>query len=669
MLKKLFLMAWLWPALCLAQANADWLKQPVSYSTENLNLAEWLEYLSAKTPFDYAYNPAMVDSRKKATLPQFTNLEEAFTAISVAFSVDISLKPGKSLLLKPAQPAPGKVPAKSKLTGKVSDQKTKRPIQEAGVYLSATGNYTKTDYKGAFSFSVPFPSLQSDLIVLAEGYAPIKKSVNLKGNTFLNTMLVQDSLPVKVPNLQSKTFIATSSSRQSPILPIFLAEPEPDSGIVAKLDTGKLLPKVYEEIPFSFSLWPGVSSGRWIPTANIPNLSVNLFAGSNAGLLGAEFGIVANVIQTNMTGFQASGMINVVGGKVTGFSASGLAGYAGLGVKGMQSSGLVSINQGNLKGFQAAGFYNSTRDEVRGMQAAGFANLAHGLNGVQAAGITNLLAGQGNGLQIAGFANLILNQSKVDFVKMSIDSLFATGTERHQVSQIAGFINVSPFDIRGVQIAGFSNWTSGKLQGVQVGGGFNHARQVQGVQIGLVNHTRKLKGLQIGLINLTDTSKGFAIGLINISRNGITELDLEYTDNHIASLKLSSYKKAIHWVYVGSVSPFDSSVKVWAGMGLGTMFGLTRNKDLLDFSFTALNRVPLAEMKELQTWISAEAALNLRLVGGLRLKAGAEINYFMHIGNASGDQLFIPERRPNNFTSTSISVSWINYKVGLGWRF
>jgi hypothetical protein len=344
-------------------------------------------------------------------------------------------------------------------------------------------------------------------------------------------------------------------------------------------------PKVFEQVPFSFSLWPGVSSGRWIPTATIPNLSLNLVAGSNAGVRGLEFGIFANVLQADLEGLQASGMFNVVGGQIAGVSVAGLAGYARLGVTGMQANGLLGINHGNLTGLQAAGIYNATRKHANGMQAAGVANKAQTIKGLQVAGV------------------------------------------------------------------------------------FNHAREVQGMQVGLINHTCTLKGMQIGLVNIADTARGFPLGLVNITRHGMTELQLDYAENHLASMRLLTYKKALHWVYAGTVSPLDSSVKVWAGMGLGTAFGLTRKKDLLDFMFNAINQIPLANIQVRQTWLSAEAALSLRLWGGLRLKAGAEINYIMHERNALGKQLFIPERKPNNFVTTNDSVSWVHVKAGLGLRF
>jgi len=543
------------------------------------------------------------------------------------------------------------------------------PIQEANVFLSATGSHTKTDESGTFTFLVPFPSLETEVIILADGYPPIKKLVTIKGNTFLSTLVKSDSLPVRLPGFTAKQFSDLSTNKQSPLLPAFLTEPEPEFTNSEVADTTKKRIKVYEQIPFSFSLWPGVSSGRWISTANIPSISVNLVAGSNAGIQGVEFGVLANVLKADMNGLQASGMFNIVRGKVNGVSVGGLASYVGYGVAGVQANGMLSLNRGDLNGMQASGFYSATNGLVRGFQAAGFANRAYALQGVQAAGFTNYVAGYGSGVQLAGFANLLMNHSRSNLLQLSLDSLFDPPKRSHQVSQVAGFFNFSPFNINGIQVSGFANWTSGKLMGLQVGGGFNHAQQVKGLQIGIVNHTKKLKGLQVGLVNIADTAQGFAIGLVNITKGGFSTFDLEYTNNQIATIKFSHFKKAIHWVYTGSISPSDSSVKVWAGMGLGTLIGLTRKRDLLDFSLSAINRFPIADVKTLQTWVSAEAAFYLRLVAGLRLKVGAEINYIAHEKNAPINQLYIPDQKPNNFASTNDSVSWINTKIGLGWRF
>lgn len=650
--------------LAAAQPKTDWLKQPIAHTTETMSLAAWLDYLSTRAGFDYAYNPATIDARKTASLSHFNTTEEALAALRKAFQVEVIAKPGHSIVLKPAISTPKKVTAQSKLSGKVTDPKTLAPIQKAGVYLAATGNYATTGPKGDYQFTVPYPKLKSDLLIVAKGYAPIKKSVIIQGNTFLNTTLQADTLDVKVPDLQAIAEV----EKQAPMLSNLL----PPDGASTQLLPGDSLqnsPKVLEQIPFSFSLWPGVSSGRWIPTAKIPNISLNVLAGSNAGVQGAELGIFANVLQTDMEGFQAAGVFNVVGGQVTGFSAAGVAGYAGLGVKGFQANGLAGINQGSLIGFQASGLFSATKGNVTGFQVAGLANKAHALNGLQVAGLTNLLMGGGSGMQIAGFTNLMLNQPQSNPLKVQLDSLFWPKAQSYKVSQMAGFFNGTPFHVEGVQLAGFANWCSAHVHGAQVSGVFNHAKKTNGVQIGLINHTRNLNGVQIGLINIADSSRGFPIGLVNIARHGMTELQLHYSENHLASLRLHTYKKAIHWVYAGTVAPFDSSVKVWAGMGLGTAFGLTRKQDLLDFSFTAINQVPLADLQVRQMWLSAEAALSLRLWSGLRLKAGAEINYFMHERNAPGKQLFIPERKPNNFASTNDSVSWVHMKAGLGWRF
>lgn len=144
------------------------------------------------------------------------------------------------------------------------------------------------------------------------------------------------------------------------------------------------------------------------------------------------------------------------------FSLNMLTGKTGS-IDGFEIGGLVNMNQGNMSGFQVAGIGNITNGDVSGMQIGGVFSIADSLDGIQINGI---------------FGNC----------------RYASGV------LISGISNV--YNAADVSIAGIANINEGNQDGLQLAGIINLAREVDGVQIGLLNFADTIRnGIPIGLVS------------------------------------------------------------------------------------------------------------------------------------------------------------------------
>lgn len=277
------------------------------------------------------------------------------------------------------------------------------------------------------------------------------------------------------------------------------------------------------------------------------NFSINILAGYNGGLKGAEFGGLANILKGDMDGVQ-------------------FAGYAN-----------IDLQKG--KGFQGSGFINYNHQEFRGVQLSGYANVAlASSSGFQGSGFTNVVRGNYNGVQLTGFVNVVTD---------SIDGFqgagFANYSKSNTKGQIAGFSNFNFSDTRGPQISGFGNINDGCLKGLQLSGFANiNTKELDGAQIsGFFNYTKSLKGLQLGVFNYVDSlEKGVSIGLISFVRNGCHKFEISGNESMYGVL---SYKTGTNRFYniiaVGALVRDEKIYWGW-GYGIGTIVPLKGRVDL-----------------------------------------------------------------------------------------
>ena len=212
---------------------------------------------------------------------------------------------------------------------------------------------------------------------------------------------------------------------------------------------------------------------------------------------GAQVCPFLNVISGHLNGLQLSGLVNFSSGKLNGLQLSGTSNIGGA-VNGAQICGLPFLvfagnSAGVVNGLQA-GVLNG------GCVGRDFVNGARAMNGVQV-GVAISRAGRANGLQVSGFANSVRRDDKGRKNSTVDGGRLNEPTQRPHMN--------------GVQIAGMVNRVDGPVKGGQIGVGYNWAREVRGLQIGLVNACNELHGLQLGLINIRSGMRVPFVPLLN----------------------------------------------------------------------------------------------------------------------------------------------------------
>ncbi len=232
----------------------------------------------------------------------------------------------------------------------------------------------------------------------------------------------------------------------------------------------------------------------------------------------------------------------------------------GLSSHGMFSSQVVNKASLNLLGGYTAG--------VDGAEVAGLFNISkNNVQYVQLAGLANLVGGSVRGFQAGGLVNSVLD-SLVGFQAAGIVNDVRSGTEGWQA---AGIFNHVRRDLNGLQVAGIGNLVSGNTRGVQTAGiGNVAAKEMKGIQIGgIFNYAKEMKGLQIGLVNVADTSSGFSIGLINWVNKGYHKLSLSSTDVFGTQLAVKTGTAKFYTMLIMSGSYGVNDRVYSAGYGIG----------------------------------------------------------------------------------------------------
>lgn len=325
------------------------------------------------------------------------------------------------------------------------------------------------------------------------------------------------------------------------------------------------------------SLLPFLGTNAFKSGKATNNVSVNLLWGTNGGVDGLEIGGIANNIRRDVNGVQIAGLINTVGDDLTGT--------------------------------QVAGLVNIVGDTVYGLQVAGLLNYARQGGAIQAGSLFNLASRDFSGIQAAGLFN------------------FAGRNAR--TLQFSGLFNIS-----------------GGTTPLQAATLFNVARDVRFGQLGLLlNVARQVKGLQLGLINVADTVSGVSIGLLNLVAKGYNKVELYVGEGLYGNFSLKIGGKRFYNIfYVGGRTDdrtnSDQVDVTWGlGYGAGTALVLGR-RSLINLEAVAIKLNEKAEWTNELHWLG-----QLRLYFDFRL--GRSTSFFL---GPTGNLLF--SRRVDPETQT-----------------
>ncbi|NRF38157.1 STN and carboxypeptidase regulatory-like domain-containing protein [Pedobacter foliorum] len=233
-------------------------------------------------------------------------------------------------------------------------------------------------------------------------------------------------------------------------------------------------------------------------------------------------------------GIMSSQVINKV-------SLNILGGYTA-GTDGVEVAGMFNITKGNVKKLQIAGVFNGVGGSVEGVQVAGVLNdVRTNYKGVQVAGLLNHVKEKAEGVQVGGVANVVSKDMKG--------------------IQIAGFGNLTSKNLNGMQIAGFGNMTSQKMKGTQIAGFFNYAKEMD--------------GLQIGIVNISGRSDGYSLGLINYVHHGYHKLSFSTNETINANASFKMGNANLYNIILAGKNFADSANVETAGLGFGHDFILS----------------------------------------------------------------------------------------------
>ncbi|MGN7810414.1 hypothetical protein [Flavobacterium sp. 22076] len=322
---------------------------------------------------------------------------------------------------------------------------------------------------------------------------------------------------------------------------------------------------------------------------------------------------------------------------VNNFSLNVLGGY-NAGVRGLEMAGLYNINRMNVEALQMAGIFNTVGGSVNGLQLAGIYNNVFGnLNGLQISGIHNSVKGSQIGLQMSGIYNNVYKDSK------------------------------------GLQIAGIHNTVNGSQNGLQLSGIYNIGKDtVSGAQItGLFNYAKELHGVQFGLVNITDSESGYSFGLLNFKKGGYKKISI--TSNEISDINLS-IKTGDHKMYtilMAGASEQKEEEKMFSfGIGVGKSIPLGKRFTYNpEFSSQYLY---LGNWDRYNSLSKFDSAFSFQLFKGLAISAGPSFNlYWSEKKDKNGSvntSTFVQDRtkRYNIINNNSKDIiGWIGWSFGI----
>jgi hypothetical protein len=228
----------------------------------------------------------------------------------------------------------------------------------------------------------------------------LKDSLRRKGSHSLDKLDMKYSYAAQKMKQQFDNILNSLGNNNGTIKDSTDKKETNDSTVTEKKDD-----YLYRPCQFTFISPLGTNGHDCGKTVNI--FSLNMLGGYSAGLIGVEFGGIANVEKDFVKGLQLAGIANVVKNKTEGVQLSGFTNICGDSVKAVQAAGFLNVVNGSFLGMQAAGFCNVNKGSMEGFQGAGFINIIQdSLNGMQVAGFANVNNGNSNGIQAAGFINI-----------------------------------------------------------------------------------------------------------------------------------------------------------------------------------------------------------------------------------------------------------------------
>ncbi|HEY1032347.1 MAG TPA: STN and carboxypeptidase regulatory-like domain-containing protein [Flavipsychrobacter sp.] len=504
-------------------------------------------------------------------------------------------------------------------TGYVADATTGEKLPYASVYERRQFVSTMTNEQGYFKLKLKDRQAAANLYISKSWYHDTIIVCRANYNTELSVALASQAFELD-------SFVVTQHTgvERNWFGRLFLSSRQRMQSIN--------LSKYFVNKPYQGSVLPGLSTQGKLSTQVVNKFSFNLLGGYTAGVNGFELGGLFNIVKKDVRYAQVAGLFNLAGGALDGFQIAGLHNNILDTATGVQVAGISNYAKGKVIGSQVSGIYNHSSGNVRGVQVGGVASFAKdGVDGGQVAGVFNYTNKKTDGVQVAGVANSIMGE---------LDGV-----------QVSGVVNHVNKDVDGVQVAGVINSTLGVMTGVQVSGVFNFAKDV--------------RGMQIGLINIADTSSGMSIGFINFIWKGYHKLTITTSEamNVNAAIKLGN-KKLYNILFAGLNA---GSFQQVFGLGYGLGQELKISKRFSISSEISMQYLHLGDW-EASNWLyKGQVNLNYKLHKFIAITGGPSYNFY-NTNQNSFQQAFRKDLRTSGIAPMQHDrnwYSWIGWNVGL----
>ncbi|WP_306349759.1 hypothetical protein [Flavobacterium sp. '19STA2R22 D10 B1'] len=438
---------------------------------------------------------------------------------------------------------------------------------------------------------------------------PIENASVYEKNALQSTLTDKDGFfELRLKNINQPIELTVAKENYKNITTMFLSE------ITIQIGSKKT---ILDYVTGDFSEIERTGVGRFFISSRQKIQSLNL-----GGFI-AKAPVQASLIPSIST----RGMMNTQ--IVNNFSLNLLGGYNG-GVRGLEIAGLYNINRMNVEALQIAGVFNTVGGSVKGVQLAGIYNNVFGdLKGIQMSGIHNSVKGSQIGIQVSGLYNNVRKDSK------------------------------------GIQIAGIHNTVNGSQNGLQIAFGYNTGNgKVRGAQIaGLFNYAKDLHGIQVGLVNITGSTSGYSFGLLNFKKGGYKKFTVTRNEISDVNFSIKTGDNKLYTILMAGRSERENEEKLTSfGIGLGKNIQLSRR---LSYNpEISIQYLYLGNWENLNFLRKFDSPLTFRLTRGIALSAGPSFNIY----TAERIDKNVPDTNTSTFVQNRTERSNVIKDRGvLGW--
>lgn len=438
---------------------------------------------------------------------------------------------------------------------------------------------------------------------------PIENASVYEKNALQSTLTDKDGFfELRLKNINQPIELTVAKENYKNITTMFLSE------ITIQIGSKKT---ILDYVTGDFSEIERTGVGRFFISSRQKIQSLNL-----GGFI-AKAPVQASLIPSIST----RGMMNTQ--IVNNFSLNLLGGYNG-GVRGLEIAGLYNINRMNVEALQIAGVFNTVGGSVKGVQLAGIYNNVFGdLKGIQMSGIHNSVKGSQIGIQVSGLYNNVRKDSK------------------------------------GIQIAGIHNTVNGSQNGLQIAFGYNTGNgKVRGAQIaGLFNYAKDLHGIQVGLVNITGSTSGYSFGLLNFKKGGYKKFTVTRNEISDVNFSIKTGDNKLYTILMAGRSERENEEKLTSfGIGLGKNIQLSRR---LSYNpEISIQYLYLGNWDNLNFLRKFDSPLTFRLARGIALSAGPSFNIY----TAERIDKNVPDTNTSTFVQNRTERSNVIKDRGvLGW--